>query len=302
MKSDLEDIAERLAASPDYRVLRKLQQSYPGGPALTSGTIRRAAIVDVETTGMDPEGDRVIELGIVVFEYASETGEVGPVVARYSGLEDPGRPIPEETIAIHGITDEMVAGHRVNDETVAQMLEGVALVIAHNAGFDRPFVESRWPAFASLPWACSIQDVSWRSHGYGSSALEFLAYRACLFYDAHRAEMDCLVVLAVLARPLGDTGQSALRQLLESARQPSYRMTALDSPFETKDFLKRRGYRWNGDARVWTADVAAADREAELIWLKAHVYGGEQAAIEVEALDARLRYSRRRGRKERIDI
>jgi hypothetical protein len=62
---------------------------------------------------------------------------------------------------------------------------------------------------------------------------------------------------------------------------------------------------WNTDANhtgVWTADVATADREAELVWLKAHVYGGKQAEIELETLGARLRYSRRPGRKERIDI
>jgi DNA polymerase-3 subunit epsilon len=251
---------------------------------------------------MDPEADQVIELGIVVFEYEPESGQVGPVVARFSGLEDPGRPIPPETIAVHHITDEMVAGLKVDDAQVAKALEGVTLVIAHNAKFDRPFVEARWPAFESLAWACSIQDVDWRSHGYASSALEFLAMRAGLFYDAHRAEMDCRVVLAVLARSLGDSGKSALHALLESARQPSYRLAALNSPFDSKDVLKQRGYRWNAEAKVWAVDIAESDQVEELAWLRTEVYEGKTAEVEIERLDAGRRYSLRSGKKERVKL
>jgi len=72
--------------------------------------------------------------------------------------------------------------------------------------------------------------------------------------------------------------------------------------FAQRDYLKRRGYRWNGPAKLWTVEVGSADREAELVWLKAHVYGEEQAEVELETLGARLRYSGRPGRKERIVI
>jgi len=126
----------------DYRVLMRLDPEAVGGPALAAGTVRRAAIVDTETTGMDPKTDQVLEIGIVVFEYAAETGQVGPVVGCLSALEDPGRPIPPESTAIHGITDDMVKGQRFDDAAVASLLDGVALVIAHNATFDRPFLEA----------------------------------------------------------------------------------------------------------------------------------------------------------------
>src|SRR5271165_7199163 len=107
---ELHAIAGRLEVHPDFRVLRRLSADFSGGPRIVAGTVRHAAIVDVETTGMDPKVDQVIELGIVVFEYAAETGQVGQVVRRFSGFEDPGRPIPMEVTAIHGIVDEMVKG------------------------------------------------------------------------------------------------------------------------------------------------------------------------------------------------
>ena len=229
----------------DYRVLMRLDPEAVGGPALAAGTVRRAAIVDTETTGMDPKTDQVLEIGIVVFEYAVETGQVGPVVGCLSALEYPGRPIPPESTAIHGITDEMVKGQRFDDAAVASLLDGVALVIAHNATFDRPFLEARFPMFEHLHWGCSIRDVPWRDAGHVSSALEFLAYRAGFFYEGHRAEIDCRALLAVLGRPFGATDGSALKALLDCARKPTIRLYALDSPYESKDSLKGRGYRWN---------------------------------------------------------
>jgi len=51
----------------------------------------------------------------------------------------------------------------------------------------------------------------------------------------------------VLRRPFGETGATALKVLLESAREPSLRVWATGSPFESKDVLKTRGYRWEAD-------------------------------------------------------
>jgi DNA polymerase-3 subunit epsilon len=293
---------ECLENHTDYRILKRLDPEAVGGPALTAGTIRRAAIVDTETTGMDPKADQIVEIGIVVFDYAAETGQIGPVVGCLSALEDPGRPIPPESTAIHGITDDMVKGQRFDDAAVASLLDGVALVIAHNAAFDRPFLEARFPLFEHLHWGCSIRDIPWRDAGHASSALEFLAYRAGFFYEAHRAEIDCRALLAVLGRPFGTTDGSALKALLDCARKPVIRLHALDSPYETKDSLKARGYRWNAERKVWTVHLAEADVDSELSWLKESVYGGRSVELELETLGARVRYSGREGRKQRVLI
>ena len=53
LMEDLEALASRLASSPDYRVLRRLDPAYAGGPKIRGDSVRRAAIVDVETTGLD---------------------------------------------------------------------------------------------------------------------------------------------------------------------------------------------------------------------------------------------------------
>jgi DNA polymerase-3 subunit epsilon len=301
MKISVDDAVACLMEHPDYRVLKRLDPESVGGPALTQGTVRRAAIIDTETTGMDSKTDRIIEIGIVVFEYAAETAVVGPVVGHLSALEDPGRPIPPEAIAINHITDEMVRGKRFDDTAVAQLLEGVSLVIAHNAKFDRPFLEARFPLFMKMYWACSIRDVAWRDSGYASSALEFLAYRMGFYYDGHRAEIDCRALLAVLARPLdGTTDAPALKALLDHARGKTFKLFALNSPFESKELLKGRGYRWEPDGKVWALELDAINLDAELAYLKEKIYGGANAEVQVETQDARVRYSERSGKTERI--
>lgn len=299
-RSETEKLAAQLARHPDYRVLRRLDVSRKS-TALEGPSVRHAAIVDTETTGTDPANDRIIELAVVVFEYSAASGDVGRVLGSLDALEDPGIPIPASSTAIHGITDEMVAGRRIDDAAVARLLDGVGIVIAHNAGFDRKFLEPRLPVFTALPWGCSWQEVPWSEAGIESSKLEYLAYRYGFFYEGHRAEIDCLALLEVLRRPFAESGGTALRRLLDSARAPSYRLWASNSPFESKDVLKKRGYWWDAGRRCWYGEFRSREAvQTELAWLRDAVYGGKDVAVELEEFDARTRYSGRDGKKERV--
>jgi hypothetical protein len=49
-------------------------------------------------------------------------------------------------------------------------------------------------------------------------------------------------------------------------------------------------------------EFLAADREAEIAWLKNSVYGGKEAEVEIETMTARQRYSLREGKRERVRI
>jgi DNA polymerase-3 subunit epsilon len=145
--------------------------------------------------------------------------------------------------------------------------------------------------------------VPWSDAGIESSKLEYLAYRYGFFYDGHRAEVDCLALLEVLQRPFGDTGATGLKALLDSARAPSFRLWAINSPFETKDVLRKRGYWWDAPKRCWSCEVRSQEAvQAELAWLKQAVYAGKDVSVEMETHDARTRYSGRDGKKERVRV
>jgi len=296
-----EAMARALEAHPDYRVLRRLVPRLVF-PAVT-GPVATLLVLDTETTGLNAARDKVVELALLRVTVDLATGEPVGAVQVYDGLEDPGMPMPPEITVITGITDAMLRGQALDQAQVLAMIEGADLVVAHNAGFDRPFVEARLPQFAALNWACSFADIDWNQEGRGSAKLTALAGELGVFYDAHRAEMDCHALLAVLMAPLPSTGASGLLRLMESASTPTYRLQATNAPFDAKDTLKARGYRWDGAQKVWhtrLADEAALALEFE--WLKASVYGGRSSRVQVEELDAQTKYSARLGRVSQREL
>ncbi|HEX7003495.1 MAG TPA: 3'-5' exonuclease [Trueperaceae bacterium] len=293
MSENLEDCAETLEASGEYRVLRRF--SCPGRYCEDEATdLLRGVFLDVETTGTDTRTEKIIELAMVPFEYSPD-GRVFAVEEAFVGLQDPGRPLPPFITALTGITDEELKGKSIDAAAVASFLTGTSLVIAHNADFDRPFFEKTFPGLEPLPWACSQREVPWGRLGVRGRKLEYIAYRSGVFFDGHRAEVDCQVGVHVLATDwLGD-GRTALGSLLESARRVDARLWALGSPFETKDLLKARGYRWDGGRRVWYRDLPEPELEAERIWLAEAVYGEElrrrgRVRLKVTLVSARERY------------
>lgn len=271
---DLEAMAEMLRASGDYRVLRRLALRDRIADAEGS-PIRVGLFVDVETTGLDPEKSEIIELAMVPFTYSPD-GRIFEIRPAFEQFQEPSEPIPAEITRLTGITDEMVAGHRIDLEGVRDFAAQAAVVIAHNAAFDRRFLERLSDVFVMKPWACSMCQVDWSGEGHEGTKLPYLAAGAGFFYDRHRAANDCRAAIELLATPLPVSGELAMRRLLEAARRPGWRIWAENSPFDLKDVLKARGYRWNSDGnanpKAWYIDVEDHAREAELSFLRKEIY------------------------------
>ncbi len=285
----LETLARQLETSDDYRVLRRLQPRRVVTPP--DGTPTRTAIfLDLETTGLDATRDEIIEIAMVPFTF-SHDGRIFEIGEAYASLREPAVPISAEITALTGITPAMVAGKVVDLDAVRRVAAGAVLVIAHNAAFDRPFAERLDPVFSTKPWACSMSQVPWAEEGFEGTKLGYLAARQGFFFDGHRAADDCLAAIELLARPLPASGDLALSRLLETARQPIWRIWAEAAPFAMKDMLKARRYRWNGDAngrpRAWFIDVADDRREEELAFLRAEIYrhDTDPAAVRITAYD-----------------
>lgn len=271
---DLAKMAEMLARSPDYRVLRKLLPRSEF--AACSGQVTRTGIlIDVETTGLNTAQDEVIELAMVKFTYLPDD-RIAAITDVFSSFNEPSIPIPEEITELTGITDEMVSGHRIDPNAVASFVADAVLIVAHNASFDRKFAERYWPVFERRPWACSATEVEWRKHGFDGSRLGYLLAGVGLFHQAHRAIDDCRALMEILASDIPKLNRSAFAILLERARRRTVRIWAEHSPFEFKDVLKKRGYRWSdgsdGRPRSWYLDVDEANQTAEVAFLQTTIY------------------------------
>ena len=242
--NDLSQMAHALEKSGDYRVLRRLMPRDIFTPVPVDQQIKVGVLLDVETTGLDAKTDEVIELGMVKFAYCPD-GRVAHVIDSFGSLNEPANSIPAEITTLTGITNEMVAGKRIDAAAVATFVADANIVIAHNAIFDRKFAERYWPEFEHKSWACSVTEIDWRAHGFEGSRLGYLLMGAGLFHTAHRAVDDCRALLEILAMPLAKTKQPALASLLDHARRNTVRIWAESSPYELKDELRKRGYRWN---------------------------------------------------------
>lgn len=96
---------------------------------------RRFVVIDFETTGIDAANDRVVEMGVAVFEQ-------GELVVAQGWLVNPGIPVPEEASKVHGITNEMLADAPpfVQAIVAAMPLLVGAVPCAYNAPFDKEFL------------------------------------------------------------------------------------------------------------------------------------------------------------------
>jgi len=288
----LEEVAEYLNQSCEYQILRRFT---PIKQYKHNTEIKKliGIYLDTETTALDANYDKIIELALVPFEYDNE-GNIYKILDAYTSFQDPGIGIQEQITLLTGITDDMVKGHIIDYNKVEELVNSASLIIAHNAGFDRKFVEKQFPIFKKKAWGCSYTQVPWQKENISSAKLEYLAYKFGFFYEAHRAEMDCLVGIHLLSQSLPISKELALTTLLTQVNKKSYIIWAINSPFHTKDLLKARGYRWNdgnnGKPKSWYIEVNDLVKDKEESFLYQDIYQKKVDLI-IDEINAFNRFS-----------
>lgn len=298
--ASLDSMAAELAKTGEYRVLRKFEPWDRYGKA-TEGCETSVSFLDVETTGVEVQ-DVPIEIGIVRVEYDAKTGELGKVLERYAGLEDPLRPLPEHIVKLTGITDADVKGKTFDGTTIKGIVQRSSLIVSHNASFDRGMTEKRFNFMMKRAWGCTMADVPWAEVGVASKKLEFIAMTRGLFYGAHRALEDAEVAAAVAGIPLVD-GKPAFMWVLEQARSDWYRVWATEAPFESKAKLKEAGYEWcdgtKTEHKAWRRLTKDPTEEMDFLAKEVYGYRGKALLQELGKLD---RFSERYKAQEWVSM
>ncbi|MEE2924277.1 MAG: 3'-5' exonuclease [bacterium] len=231
-----------------------------------------AAYLDTETTGLDHRKESVIELGILIFKIDTDSGKITEILEDYSQFQDPGRPIPEVVVQLTGITDEMVCGQSIRWETVNQMLTTVDIIIAHNAKFDRGFIDPLVPISSERIWACSMSQVDWSGTGTSCRNLSHLCMEHGYFFDSHRAINDVKAGVQLLSFDSPKTGKPYLWELNQNCQQSELLVSAEGSPFSTKDILKAKGFRWNAPKKVWQKRINTAQKDEIQEFFDSEIY------------------------------
>ncbi len=291
----MDEYIEKLEATGDYRITKRLKPT--SQYFKDDGTKKRIGIfLDTETTGLNSDSDKVIELAMVPFEFDAN-GRIYRVYPEYNELNDPGILIPEFITQLTGITDGMVKGHSINLDKVKNLLTDAEIVIAHNASFDRPFCEDLSDEFENIHWGCSMKDINWKEEDISGLKLEYIAYKYGFFFEGHRATIDCQAGIEILSRPLLKSGELALKRLIDNALKAKIRLWALGAPFDKKDVLKQRKYCWNtGESKghkAWYIDLPEDEVENEMTYLRTHVFSRDIRDLPMDRLSSKLRYSNR---------
>lgn len=189
-------------------------------------------VLDIETTGTDPEKDRIVEIASVDVTKAKE------IANAREHLVNPQMPIPPRSSAVHHIIDADVECQPTFDMVLPDYL-GATFYVAHNAQFEQAFLERH----GLKPWICTYKCAlrvwpEWEQH-----TNQYLRYRLGLIdpmghdrqtINPHRALSDVIVTAGIFV------------ELLKHAKWADMVQWSSEPPLTTIiPFGKHRGRRWD---------------------------------------------------------
>lgn len=214
-------------------------------------TLKRALILDTETTGLDPAVDQVVEIACILFDL-----ENGVPLTAWSSL------VRAESNAAESINRIPVAALRVAPEpdrvfaSASSYVKVADVILAHRADFDRGFVGSRLP---ERPWVCTKFHVEWPGVRNGEHLVHLALDLGLGVSNAHRAMTDCDTLARCLTR-VRELGHP-LVPLLERAMRPRVKLAAVVS-YDDREKAKTAGFAWCGKTKTWWRDMPPEDAAA----------------------------------------
>jgi len=219
--------------------------------SLKKKSIESVLILDTETTGLDENNDKVIEIGCILFSITYRS-----VLSQLSFL------LPVETNDAEFINRIPVDVSKVKQpwkegiQFFLKLVESCDFIIAHNAAFDK-----KWFGKGNLPsldkkWICSLDDINW-SFQKNIKSRPSVADLALGFnipvWNLHRALSDCYYISEVFKKI------DNLEDILLKATEPRYLYKAIVS-YDDRSLAKNAGFRWNTPVQgAWTRKLSKTE-------------------------------------------
>jgi len=258
-----------------YKLNETILNQQPKKTTLINETID-ICFLDLETTGFNLDLDKIIEIAIKLVKIDKNDGGIIEFLDYYESFQDPHQIIENKITQITGITNEMVSGFSIDWEIVKSIIDKADILLAHNAKFDRGFLDRYLPLSKDKLWTCSIGDINWIKRGFTKNSLELLSIWHGFYYESHRAMNDVDAVIHLLTHHYyNDTNDDKpILELIENSQQTYYKVIANNSPFEKKDMLRANSYIWNPKKKYWWKRTSQKQAETEKNWLANNIYNG----------------------------
>jgi len=166
----------------------------------------REIVLDTETTGLDPQaGHRIVEIACVELLHRIPTGR------DFHRYVNPGRDIPTDALAVHGLTAEFLASHPPFAAVADELLEfiGADPLVIHNAEFDLAFLNAELARLDRAPIAfANVDTLAMARQRYpgAPASLDALCRRFAIDSSSrvnHGAKIDCGLLAAVYLELIG---------------------------------------------------------------------------------------------------
>lgn len=196
--------------------------------------IRRIAILDTETGGLDPKVDPCIEVAVIVYDLV-----LAAPVSAFSSLI---RSTSNDAYDINRIHVDLLRDAPEADvvwRRVGAIVESAEVFVAHRADFDKSFTPE--PLRSSRSFVCSKFHIDWPESKPGDGLVHAALAHGVAIATAHRAMADCDTVARLLTRV---AEKKNLQELFERAMRPRKLFVSF-APFDQKDAVKAVGFSWD---------------------------------------------------------
>ncbi|MEI6895455.1 MAG: 3'-5' exonuclease [Colwellia sp.] len=203
--------------------------------------------IDVETTGLSPDNDKIIELGAVVWD-----ADLNKPVAMMNHLISIGeQQLREKTTQLTGITDSDLTNFGIDEQQalldLLKLSEKCDYMVAHNGNkFDKPFIDNALAKYGlklSKSWIDSLFDVPYPCQ-FKKRRLGYLAdEHGCSIAFAHRAQFDVLAMLQICSH-------YDWQKIIELQKIPVVTIIANVS-YEERDKAKSAGFYFDRNTSKW---------------------------------------------------
>lgn len=196
-------------------------------------------IVDVETTGTDPDQDQLIEIGAILYSVPHRCS-----LQQFSTL----LPLDGENHAFSVNRIAPDAARAVAPHASAMLVDLLKTWadladywVAHNTSFDRPWLERYHIAQPHQAWLCTYDDFRWPLNPKPTSLVTTALNHGIAVTSAHRALTDCQLIAALFDRV--EPFDALLAAAISLSQEPFVYAIAIVSKAD-KDLAKSRGFRW----------------------------------------------------------